>query len=148
MKRLKKEQNAPLPPSDNEQGVLISRRDFLKGTAGFVLLCGVGFGARGLIGALSSEKDPIGPQLVDELSIIREASGGARVTAAGLTCFTVNETGERLLQLADGRHTLEDIIAKSGLSSQAESVADFFLTLGRAGYLTARLEVNKVAVQV
>ena len=52
----------------------------------------------------------------------------------------------QLLKLADGNNTLEEIIRDCGMTSNAESVADFFLTLGQAGYLTARLEVNKIAV--
>lgn len=122
----------------------ITRRDFLKGTAGFVLLCGSGFGLGSVLGSLSAA-DPVGPQLREELTVHSEI-GGARVSAGGKTCFTVNAEGARLLSLADGRHTLDDIIRSSGMSGNAESVADFFLTLGRAGYLTTKVEVNKVAV--
>lgn len=145
MKPLKKECPAPLPSSQSEREIRLTRRSFLKGAAGFVLLCGAGFEMPALTASLSEEIAPVGPQLVDGLSIDRTDSG-AEVTSSGLLCFTVNEEGERLLRLADGSRTLEEIIRLSGLSSQAEAVVDFFLTLGQAGYLTARLEVNKVAV--
>ena len=126
----------------------ITRRAFLKGTAGFVLLCGSGFGLGGILADTRAEEEtPVGPQLIKALSIKEEASG-AVVTAGGETCFTVNQAGARLLQLADGRRTLNEIILASGLEEEAEAVADFFLALGAAGYLTARLEVNKVAVRL
>ena len=125
----------------------ITRRAFLKGTAGFVLLCGSGFGLGGILAdSRVEEETPVGPQLIKALSIKEEASGA--VVTGGETCFTVNQAGARLLQLADGRRTLNEIILASGLEEEAEAVADFFLALGAAGYLTARLEVNKVAVRV
>ena len=143
MKKSEKELSSVSAGTDGK-GEGITRRDFLKGTAGFVLLCGSGFGLRGLLGSLSAS-DPIGPQLREELTV-RSEIGGARVLAGGQTCFTVNQEGAQLLSLADGRHTLEEIIRSAGMAESAESVADFFLTLGRAGYLTTKVEVNKVAV--
>jgi hypothetical protein len=122
MKRPKNGPSASLPPSGGSREIRMTRRSFLKGTAGFVLLCGAGFGAPGLVSAASDAPAPVGPQLVDGLRISDEPSG-ARVTAAGLTCFTVNEAGKELLQLADGTHTLEEIIRLSGLSGQAEYMA-------------------------
>ena len=125
----------------------ITRRAFLKGTAGFVLLCGSGFALRGLAELPEPAQTPIGPQLREELRVVPTADG-ARVAAGAETCFTVNEAGLVLLDLADGSHTLEELTELSGMSECAESVADFFLALGMAGYLTARLEVNKVAVRM
>ncbi len=128
---------------DEKRG--ITRREFLKGTAGLVLLLGSGFNLNGITELAEPETIPIGPQLRDELTVVATTEG-ARVDYAGETCFTVNKEGLQLLSLADGDHTLEEIIHNSGMASNPEAVADFFLTLGEAGYLSARLEVNKIAV--
>ena len=126
----------------------MTRRDFLKGTAGFVLLCGAGFGASKLLRAFGPTAETVvGPLLADGLDILPLADG-AEISCRGLTCFTVNGPGARLVTLADGRRTLEKIIRTAGLEDQAEAVADFYITLGKAGYLQNRVEVNKVAVQM
>ena len=147
--RMKKQQqeisSIPASSGSGERG--ITRKEFLKGTAGFVLLCGSGFGLRGLAGLFEPQQRPVGPQLREGLTVLA-GKDGARVTACGKTCFTVNEAGRQLLSLADGRRTLSEIIAAAGMEEYAESVADFYLALGRAGYLTTRLEVNKIAVSV
>ena len=131
--------------SSGSQGKGITRSEFLKGTAGLVLLLGSGFTLKGLAEIADPAEPPVGPQLREELNIIKTDSG-ATVTAAGQTCFTVNDAGMQLLKLADGSRTLDEIIRICGMAAGAEAVADFFLTLGKAGYLTARLEVNKIAV--
>ena len=123
----------------------ITRREFLKGTAGLMIALGSGVTLKGLADVIDPEKPPVGPQLREELKIVRTA-GGAEAVYAGQTCFTVNEDGLRLLTLADGRHTLEEIIRQSGMAANANGVFDFFQVLGDAGYLTAILEVNKIEV--
>lgn len=144
MKKTKKEFSS-ISTSSGEEERGITRSEFLKGTAGLVLLLGSGFTLNGMAELLEPDTVPIGPQLREELSIINTTEG-ASVIYDGQTCFTVNNDGLQLLQMADGNHTLEEIIRDSGMISNAEPVADFFLTLGQAGYLTARLEVNKIAV--
>ena len=144
MKKTQKEfSSIPVPANSKDKG--ITRRQFLKGTAGLVLLLGSGFRLNGIAELIDPEKIPVGPELREELSVVKTEEG-ADVIYEGQTCFTVNGDGLRLLELADGDHTLEEIIRISGMNSNAEPVADFFLTLGQAGYLTARLEVNKIAV--
>ena len=133
------------PTDAGERG--ISRRAFLKGTAGFVLLCGSGFGLQALADAadvFDDKEEAFGPQVRGEMKIVKTAEG-ADVTFGGETCFTVNGDGLTLLEMADGSRSLEEIIRLSGMAGSPEPVVDFFLTLGQAGYLTHRLEVNKVA---
>lgn len=125
----------------------MTRREFLKGAAGFALICGAGFGVSGLSRLLRpAPENAVGPLLVDGLDLL-PLSDGAEVSFQGMTCFTVNAEGARLLRLANGRNTLEYITARAGLESQPEAVADFFITLGKAGYLCNRVEVNKIAVE-
>ena len=131
--------------SDGGKAKGITRREFLKGTAGFVLLCGSGFALKGLAEIAEPDTQPVGPELREELEIVRTAEG-ADVNAAGELCFTVNEPGLKLLKMADGTRTLNEIIEESGMADNAEPVADFFIALAEAGFLTARLEVSKIAV--
>ena len=146
MDRKKASPAATVSPGEGKRG--ISRRTFLKGTAGFVLLCGSGFG---LLRALAETADvpeekneALGPLIRQELEIVKTADG-AEVLYGGETCFKVNGDGLKLLEMADGKKTLGEIIRLSGMAEDPEPVVDFFLTLGEAGYLTHRLEVNKVA---
>ena len=148
MDRKKAPPSAPDSPGAGKRG--ISRRTFLKGTAGFVLLCGSGFGLRALLDTadLPAETyEAAGPRLREEMEIL-ETADGADIRYGGETCFTVNRDGLTLLELADGNRTLDEIIRLSGMSGDPEPAADFFLTLGQAGYLARRLEVNKVAARV
>lgn len=134
----------PVSAENAERG--ITRRAFLKGTAGFVLLCGSGFGLHALADAAAApEGKNVGPRLKDGFKIVRTESA-AEITYGGETCFIVNEKGLELLSLADGRHSLEEVIRAAGLDENAGPAADFFLTLGQAGYLQNRLEVSKFAV--
>ena len=123
----------------------ITRGEFLKGTAGLMLALGSGITLKGLAETFAPEEAPVGPQLREELEIVKTA-GGAKAVYDGQTCFTVNEEGLRLLRLADGRHTLDEIIRKGGMAGKVDSVFDFFQMLGDAGYLTAILEVNRIDV--
>lgn len=123
----------------------ITRREFLKGTAGLMIALSSGVTLKGLADVVRPEEDPVGPQLREELEIIH-TPGGAKAVYAGQTCFTVNHEGAQLLKLADGRHTLDEIVRKSGMSGNVNSVIRFFQMLGDAGYLTSILEVNRIDV--
>lgn len=76
-----------------------------------------------------------------ELQIQPDFSG-AMVYFQNQLAFEVNEEGFRLLQLANGEHTLAQIIDLSGYD-EAETAA-FFVSLGESGYLQQRIEVNIV----
>ncbi len=126
----------------------MTRREFLQGAAGFALICGAGFGVSGLSKLLRpAPENAVGPLLVDGLDLL-PLPDGAEVSYRGVTCFTVNGAGARLLRLANGRNTLEAIVARTGMEARAEAVADFYITLGKAGYLRNRVEVNKVVTEV
>ena len=126
----------------------MTRRDFLKGTAGFVLLLGAGFPLVKLRSLWAATPETaVGPLLADGLDLLPAASG-FEVIYQGKTCFIVNDAGAKLLRLANGRYTLEDIIRRTGMEEQSEAVADFYIALSKAGYLQNRVEVNKVAVRV
>ena len=140
----------------------MTRREFLKGTAGFVIACGTAlvlptvsdlFKAApkspeklSLLGNVALE-DTVGPLLVEGLEMF-PLSTGAEIQYRGTTCFTVNDSGMRLLRLADGGNTLTMIAEKADLSDQMEAVADFFVTLGKAGYLQNEIEVCTFAVRI
>ncbi len=124
----------------------ITRREFLKGTAALMLALSSGITLKGLKDTLLPEEEaPVGPQLREELELQKTADG-AQATYEGRLCFTVNGDGLRLLRLADGRHTLEEIIRQCGMAGSAGRVLDFFQVLGDAGYLTAAVEVNRIDV--
>lgn len=123
----------------------MTRRDFLKGTAGFVLLCGLGFGATSLPSVLTSVdvEDSVGPLLAKEINYVQTLDGGTAYVN-GEVVFKVNGLGYRLLKYADGKHTIDDVISKIGRPEIGEDIADFYITLGKAGYLQNRVEVKKV----
>lgn len=129
----------------------MTRRDFLKGTAAFVLSCGLGFGlfkdAYESAGSNVSKSRTVGPLLRRGLTI-KPNQSGVVASFSGLECFTVNAAGAELLWLADGCHSLDEIAREAGLEAQMEDVAEFYLTLGNAGYLENRIEVNMYAVEM
>ena len=129
----------------------MTRRDFLKGAAAFVVSCGLGFGlykdSHESVGSDVTGTGTVGPLLKRGLTVMPDRSGAA-VSFSGLDCFTVNAAGAELLRLADGRHRLDEIAHKAGLEAQMEDVAEFYLTLGNAGYLENRFEVNLIAVEM
>ncbi len=119
----------------------MNRREFLKGTAGFVVACGAGFGAIDKLSRTLMDADQVGPRLLEGLSLEGDCAylGLEKV-------FEVNELGAKLLAMADGRHDLGEL-ARAGGGDEA-AVARFFLTLGQAGYLRDRIEVDMVEVQL
>lgn len=122
----------------------MKRRDFLKGAAGLVIGCGLGFSLDRLIRVLSpGPEDAVGPMLAEGLTVAG-VSHGADVYARGLLAFQVNQSGARLLRYADGSHTLARIIALAQCEREAAAAVAFFITLGQAGYLQNKIEVNLV----
>ncbi|NLI21307.1 MAG: twin-arginine translocation signal domain-containing protein [Clostridiales bacterium] len=115
----------------------MNRRDFLKGTAGLVIACGLGFGKTALSDALE-DFCCVGPKLKAGLTLSATATG-ADVRQAGQLVFQVNRLGAQLLRMADGTHTLAEMAAALG---NEYDTAMFFVTLGKAGYLHNRVEVS------
>ena len=121
----------------------MTRREFLKGSAGLILACGAGFGVHKLKKALApSAEKAVGPMLLPELSLIPDPDG-TQGWLDGLPVFRANETGGKLLHYADGRHSFAQILSLSGCEDEA-SAAALFVTLGKAGYLANRFEVNQI----
>lgn len=131
----------------------MNRREFLKGAGAFVVLCATGWrtlSARpGKAEAMPVEAAPapghtvetaVGPLLVTGLTAERTATG-ATILYQGETMFTVNDMGMRLLEQADGTHTLDAIIDAADAAPVSADAARFFVTLGQAGYLQNRVEV-------
>ena len=121
----------------------MTRREFLKGTAGLILLCGTGFGLKKLDKVLSSSvEDAVGPKLDADLNILQLGSE-AEAYLNGKLVFRANDVGAKLLRLADGSRTLEQIIDAAECRGTAGDCVSFFVTLGKAGYLENRIEVNQ-----
>ena len=121
----------------------MTRREFLKGTAGFLVVCGAGFGVNRLKKALApAAENAVGPKLDSDLDIL-QLGGETEAYLDGQLVFRANAAGGKLLRLADGSRTLEQIIETAGCKETAGDCANFFITLGRAGYLENRIEVNQ-----
>lgn len=130
----------------------MNRRDFLKGAGAFVVLCAAGWkvlprlaGKAEAIEAASGApghtvETAVGPLLVTGLTA-EHTDAGANIKYRGETLFTVNDMGLRLLELADGKRTLDGIIEEAGAVGVSADAARFFVTLGQAGYLQNRVEV-------
>lgn len=127
----------------------MNRRQFLKGAAAGCALCAVALTAR-RFGLLTPDEEAaplhVGPCLAEGLTFV-PSEEYTQAFYNDVPVFSVNRPGERLIRLADGSRTLEDIVAVSRDFSTDEATADFFLTLAQAGWLQDRLEVYKVAVE-
>lgn len=121
----------------------MTRREFIKGTAAFLLLCAAGWKSLPQLETAlrPTAETAVGPLLVEGLELLPVAEG-ADVLKEGLLLFQVNSTGLQLLQLADGTSSLGQIIERVGASAFATDAAMFFVTLGEAGYLQNRVEVS------
>lgn len=59
-------------------------------------------------------------------------------------CFEVDKTGAQLVLRSDGTRSIQQLAGQVGLGDQCGEVAQFFVTLGQAGYLANRVEVELV----
>lgn len=120
----------------------MTRREFLKGAAGFAVVLGGGWKALSALGdhLTPTPATAVGPLPIEGLAIV-DTLAGADVTLNGELVFTVNESGRKLLALADGARTLDQVIVEAGCADVADSAAMFFVTLGQAGYMQNRVEV-------
>ncbi len=121
----------------------MTRREFLKGAAGFAVAACFDFFGLGALAAPKAESTAFaGPKLQDGLTLAA-TKDGADVFADGKLAFTVNTSGTKLLGLADGTRSLAALTAEAGEGNSA-AAASFFLTLGKAGFLQNTIEVNLV----
>jgi hypothetical protein len=96
--------------------------------------------------------DAVGPVLADGLTINPkfvfdgDATAGYRMGAdvflGDTLAFTVNEIGRRLLDMADGTVTLEEMVKIFDLEINASEAGMFFVTLSEAGYLKNRVAIK------
>ncbi|MDR1540446.1 MAG: PqqD family protein [Clostridiales bacterium] len=121
----------------------MTRREFLKLSGAFVLICAAGWRALPELEKMlgGDSKGTIGPILQDGLDI-KPNSSGASVFYDGQVMFTVNETGYKLLKLADGTKSVDSIVKNACLENSASDVGMFFVSLGKAGYLKNRVEIQ------
>lgn len=119
----------------------MTRRQFLKGTAGFVIALGLGFSPVSLLQNIG--EPAVGPLLARGLDF-RPTHWGADVYCNNRLAFQVNSRGAELLSLADGRLSLPEMIRQSGCQGCAEAAVQFLITLGSAGYLRNRVEVTLI----
>ena len=89
--------------------------------------------------------DKLCPVLFEGLDEGIQTLDGGKAYVNGQLVFKVNGMGYRLLKLADGRHTLKQITEKIDRPEIDEDIADFYITLGKAGYLQNKVEVKKVS---
>ncbi len=127
----------------------MTRREFLKNTAAFVFLCGMGFGTKSVVSGIMSvnAEDSIGPLLSEDLLCIPTLNGG-KAFADGELVFEVNSIGYRLLKYADGKHTLDSIVNEINRPEITENIVDFYIALGKSGYLQNRIEVCKFSNEI
>ena len=133
----------------------MERRTFVKGAFGLVVIAaGAAAGVAGMQGASPFRGEVIhttrgavgsqeasGPLMQDDIELIAQEAGGAVSGYYGETeLFHVDEAGARLITLADGSRTIEDIAL--AVSAPAADVALFFASLGEAGYLVNPVYVN------
>ena len=66
---------------------------------------------------------------------------GADVFYGGTKVFSVNEMGRRLLGMADGTRTVDEMVKILKMEKNASEAGMFFVTLGQSGYLKNKVEV-------
>ena len=60
----------------------------------------------------------------------------------GVTVIRVNEAGKALLEMADGKTTVDEMIEALSLEDYSAETAMFFVKLGQSGFLQERFEVE------
>lgn len=124
----------------------MNRREFLKSAAVFLLSLTIH--SDGLSKAKETDDEPViavGPKLKDGL-VLKEGDRNAFAQWEGETVLTTNKEGLQLLKLADGTRSLECLIGSS--HADPEAVINFYLELGRNGWLENRLEVSQYVVEI
>jgi len=65
-----------------------------------------------------------------------------QVTFEGVTVIRVNEVGKSLLEMANGKTTVDEMIESLSLEDFSAEVAMFFVKLGQSGFLQEKFEVE------
>lgn len=124
----------------------MNRREFLAAAAAAVGLGAIALTLHrtGSIAPDSSANLGIGPRLREGL-MPAERDGVPCAVYHDEVVLTTDAEGLRLLKLADGTRSLDELMAAG--SALPEATADFYLKLGQNGWLANRLEVCKYAVE-
>lgn len=122
---------------------MLTRRQFLKAAAGAALGLVVYRAAGPLAGV---DRPMAGPKVLEGLTYAREGDL-VRAYWGDQAVLEMNGRGGELIRRADGSQTLQALIQSAGAEDDPEAVADFFLALGRAGWLENRFEVQKYVIE-
>lgn len=87
-----------------------------------------------------------GPVMAAGIEMVEGADGLTSGFAQGTHLFDVDELGAKLICLADGSRTIDDLAASLEVAVNPADVASFFVTLGQAGYLSNTVLVNLLEV--
>jgi len=94
------------------------------------------------VGPVLQDGLSIKPHLAFDLQRNQIAPSGAEVYYNGALVLSVNETGRRLLCMADGAVTLGQMAEAVDLEMTAGEVGLFFVHLAQAGYLKNRIDMT------
>ena len=126
---------------------MLTRRQFLKAASGAALYLAV-FRTMDLLSGKPDGQEAAwtGPRVREGLSYRED---GESITAYydGEPVLITNRSGMKLMEMADGSRSLEELMRFEETGKEREAIADFFLSLGQAGWLSNRLEVYKYAVE-
>ena len=125
---------------------MLNRRQFLKAAGGALLSLTIFQSLRSLSGSDEDSGNWVGPKVKDGLSFTDDGES-IRAFYDGEAVLVTNREGMRLMKLADGSRSLDDLIRLEAAGGNGEEIADFFLALGQSGWLSNRLEVRKYAIE-
>jgi len=135
----------------------MERRTFIQGAFGLVVLAAgasvgtffAGAGAKDNAGfvtpTVEAPEAAAGPVMQPGIELSK-AADNTIASYNGQELFVVDETGAELVRLADGSLTMDEIAACVSTPVATADVAEFFVSLGKAGYLQNEVYVNLVEV--
>lgn len=135
----------------------MERRTFVQSAFGLVVLAagasaGVFFagadaknGASFVTPTVEAPEVATGPVMQAGIEL-NETADDVVASYNGQELFVVDKTGAELVRLADGSLTLDEIAACVSTPVATADVAEFFVSLGKAGYLQNEVYVNLVEV--
>lgn len=128
----------------------MERRTFLKGAFGFVGLVALTSAGAAVASSTSNSfvtpavENPElcpGPAMQAGIELVNEGDG-ARGMSGSTHLFNVDATGAKLIRLADGSRTIDELADTGSIPLNPADVASFFVTLGQSGYLANTVLVN------
>ncbi len=135
----------------------MERRTFVRGAFGLIALAAAGGLAklpaapdRGRNGFVTPEvaspEIADGPVMEAGIELVEGDVGTWGGWFGNTHLFDVDERGARLMCMADGSRTIDDLAASLETPADPADVASFFVTLGQAGYLQNTVMVNLVEI--